>query len=81
MKTYGGVEVNLHSFSTSGCIVVRSQHHIPATFLRKKSLQYKLNRRLCGLRAGRDVVERRKSLPLAGNQIPVSQLVASYRRV
>jgi hypothetical protein len=80
MNTYGGVEVNLHSFLTSACTVVRSQLHTPATFLRKKNLRCKLNRGLCSPKAGRDVMEKRKSLPLAGNEIPVAQFVATYRR-
>jgi hypothetical protein len=54
-------------------MIVCGQLHSSASLLRRKELLIPLDRRLGKFQNGLDVVEKRKSLILAGNRTPTSQ--------
>jgi hypothetical protein len=57
MKTYGGVESQLHHYLPLHYMEVSGQIHDPAALLRGKSGRYLLDRRLDGPKAGLEAVK------------------------
>jgi len=64
MKTYWGVEIQLHAFLTSALDGVSCQLHAPAPLLTGKSPRCPLDRRLSGpqSRSGQDCEDKKKTL-------------------
>jgi hypothetical protein len=71
MKPYRGVEVQFQSFLTSA-LDGSGQLHAPAAFISGEEPRYPANRRPGGPRAGRSVLEKRKSSLPAENLTPYS---------
>jgi hypothetical protein len=59
MKTYGGVDMQIHVFVTSALVEVSGQLHAPAILLPGNSPHYPLRRGWVGTRTGPDEAERR----------------------
>jgi hypothetical protein len=67
MKTYWGVEVQLHTFLTLALDGVSGQIHTQATLPQEKSRRYPLGKRLGGPQSLDAVVKRKIPSPLPGS--------------